>query len=136
MHTMAPCTNFHATPRSMRESSSGQKSIHRSPAKPVEHQNEFGIAIGGPLIPVGSLREKLFLLRQLHWIPEFFHHPTIQSYPSVAEQQGNFLGIAPIYDPNTQAACTAFYAYQCRYRYGYTHGANQSGAQVSQRPAD
>ena len=27
------------------------------PQKPVEHQNEFGIAIGGPLIPFGSWRK-------------------------------------------------------------------------------
>ena len=100
------------------------------PQKPVEHQNEFGIAIGGPLIPVGSLREKLFYFGNYTGFRSSSTHPTIQSYPSVAEQQGNFLGIAPIYDPNTQAACTAFYAYQCRYRYGYTHGANQSSAQV------
>jgi Carboxypeptidase regulatory-like domain len=100
------------------------------PTKPVEHQNEFGIAIGGPLIPVGSLREKLFYFGNYTGFRSSSTHPTIQSYPSVAEQQGNFQGIAPIYDPNTVLACTAFYGYQCRYRYGYTHGANSSSAQV------
>ena len=100
------------------------------PQKPVEHQNEFGIAIGGPLIPFGSLREKLFYFGNYTGFRSSSTHPTIQTYPSLAEQQGNFQGIAPIYDPNTQTACTAFYAYQCRYRYGYTHGASQSSAQV------
>ena len=100
------------------------------PQKPVEHQNEFGVAIGGPLIPVGSLRDKLFYFGNYTGFRSTSTHPTIQSYPSVAEQQGNFQGIQPIYDPNTQAACTQFYLYQCRYRYGYTHGASTSSAQV------
>ena len=102
------------------------------PSKPVEHQNEFGIAIGGPLVPFGSLREKLFYFGNYTGFLSSSTHPTKQSYPSLAEQQGNFQGIAAIYDstPASQAACTAFYLYTCRYRYGYTHGASPSSAQV------
>ncbi|MDW5267428.1 MULTISPECIES: TonB-dependent receptor [Acidobacteriaceae] len=100
------------------------------PQKPIEHQSEFGIDIGGPLLPFGSWREKLFYFGNYTGFRSSSTHPIIQSYPSVAEQQGNFQGIAPIYDPNTQGGCTAFYGYQCRYRYGYTHGAGQTSAQV------
>ncbi len=115
----------------------GLHQVHQSrapglPQKPIEHQNEFGIAIGGPLIPFGSLREKLFYFGNYTGFRLSSTKPTILSFPSVAEQQGNFQGIAPIYDPNTQAACTAFYGYQCRYRFGYTHGA--SGGQRPGRP--
>jgi Carboxypeptidase regulatory-like domain/TonB-dependent Receptor Plug Domain len=100
------------------------------PQKPVEHQNEYGIAIGGPLIPVGSLREKLFYFGNYTGFRLSSTKPTILNYPSVAEQQGNFQGIAPIYDPNSEAACTAFYGNRCRYRFGYTHGASSASAQV------
>ena len=100
------------------------------PQKPIEHQNEYGIAIGGPLLPFGHLREKAFYFGNYTGFRLSSTKPTILSYPSVAEQQGNFQGIAPIYDPNTQATCSAFYGYQCRYRFGYTHGANQSSAQI------
>jgi hypothetical protein len=104
------------------------------PTKPVEHQNEFGGTIGGPLIPVGSLREKLFYFGNYTGFRSSSTHPTIQSYPSVAEQQGNFQGIAHIYDPNSEAACTAFYKYECRYEFGYTHGTNPTGANSAQQP--
>lgn len=100
------------------------------PQKPIEHQNEYGIAIGGPLLPFGKMREKLFYFGNYTGFRLSSTKPTIMSFPSVAEQQGNFQGIAPIYDPNSQAACTAFYTYQCRYRFGYTHGASPSSAQV------
>ena len=100
------------------------------PEKPVEHQNEFGVSIGGPLLPFGTWRKKLFYFGNYTGFRSDSTHPTIQSYPSVAEQQGNFQGIAQIYDPNTQSACTAFYSYECRYRFGYTHGATPASAQI------
>ena len=100
------------------------------PQKPVEHQNEFGINISGPLLPFGTWREKLFYFGNYTGFRSTSTHPTIQTYPSVAEQQGNFQGIAPIYDPNTQSACTLFYGYECRYRYGYMQGATASDPQV------
>ncbi|WP_176441904.1 TonB-dependent receptor [Granulicella rosea] len=104
------------------------------PQKPVEHQNEFGLTIGGPLLPFGSLREKLFYFGNYTGFRSTSTHPTIQSYPSVAEQQGNFQGIANIYDPNTETACTAFYGYECRYQFGYTHGTSPTGAGSAQVP--
>jgi Carboxypeptidase regulatory-like domain/TonB-dependent Receptor Plug Domain len=101
------------------------------PQKPIEHQNESGIAIGGPLVPVASLREKLFYFGNYTQFRLSSTHPTLMSFPSVAEQQGNFNGIANIYDPNTQAACTAFNGYPCRYQFGYTHGPTPGSPQVT-----
>ena len=100
------------------------------PAKPVEHQDEFGLSVSGPLVPFGTWREKLFYFGNYTGFRSSSTHPVIQTYPSVAQQQGNFQGIAPIYDPNTESTCTAFYGYECRYRYGYTHGVTASSAQV------
>jgi hypothetical protein len=106
-------------------------------AKQVEHQNEFGIDLGGPLIPFGSLREKLFYFGNYTGFRLSSTQPTTMTFPSVAEQNGNFQGIAPIYDPNTANACMAFYGYQCRYRYGYTNGANAGSPQVTNgQPVD
>src|SRR5581483_10958895 len=47
------------------------------------------------------------------------------SFPSIAERKGDFSGVGvPIYDPNTQAACTANSTDgPCRYQYGYGPGA-------------
>jgi hypothetical protein len=95
--------------------------------KPVEHQNEYGIAISGPLLPFGSLRDKVFYFGNYNGYRLASTKPFVQSYPSVAEQQGNFLGIAKIYDPNSQTACSAFYGYTCRYEFGFTHGTTTTG---------
>ena len=65
---------------------------------PVEHQNEFGASLGGPI-----LRKKLFF---------FFNYdgyrltqglnPVFYSLPTLQERQGNFSALpVPIYDPNT-----------------------------------
>ena len=93
------------------------------PKKPVEHQNEFGFNLSGPSVPFGSLGRKLFYFGNYTKFSQSSTHPTIETFPSVAEQQGNFQGIQPIYDPNTETACTSFYGFTCRYRFGYTHGA-------------
>jgi hypothetical protein len=100
------------------------------PQKPVEHQNEYGIFISGPLVPFGTLKDKLFFFANYDGYRYSHSQPTQQTFPNAAEQSGNFAGIQPIYDPSTQTACTAFYGAQCRYRYGYTHGASASAAQV------
>ena len=48
------------------------------PVKPVEHSNEYGINLSGPLIPIGSWREKVFFLWQLQRIP--VHQRNSHSY--------------------------------------------------------
>jgi hypothetical protein len=96
------------------------------PEKPVEHQNEYGIILSGPLVPFGSWKHKLFFFGNYDGFRYLHDSPSVISFPNAAEQAGNFQGIAPIYDPNTQAACTANNTNAtnktCRYEYGYVYG--------------
>ena len=97
--------------------------------KPVEEQNEYGILLSGPLVPFGRWKDKVFFFGNYNGFRYSHVSPQLISFPNLAEQAGNFSGIQPIYDPNTQTACTAFYGAQCRYRYGYTHGPTTKSAQ-------
>ena len=111
--------------------------------KPVEHSNEYGINLSGPLIPFGSLKDKLFFFGNYNGFRFVNETPTQITFPNAAEQAGNFQGILGsnigselasangigIYDGTaaSQAACTANSTTgPCRYRYGYvnngTHG--------------
>jgi len=99
--------------------------------KPVEHQNEYGILLSGPLVPFGSWKDKLFFFGNYNGFRYLHNAPQLLTFPNAAEQAGNFAGIQKIYDPNTQTDCTAFYGYQCRYEYGFTHGATASDAQTA-----
>ncbi|HEY1741666.1 MAG TPA: carboxypeptidase regulatory-like domain-containing protein [Granulicella sp.] len=99
--------------------------------KPVEEQNEYGILLSGPLVPFGRWKDKVFFFGNYNGFRYSHVSPQLISFPNLAEQAGNFSGIQPIYDPNTQTACTAFYGAQCRYRYGYTHGATTKMPQAA-----
>ena len=94
--------------------------------KPVEHSNEYGIDLGGPLVPFGKWRDKLFFFGNYGGFVYTSATPTQITFPTPAQQAGNFQGVVTggIYDPNTQAACTANNkgAAPCRYRYGYVYG--------------
>jgi hypothetical protein len=120
------------------------------PTKPVEHSNEYGINLSGPLVPFGSLREKLFFFGNYNGFRYTSETPTQITFPTVAQQAGNFQGVlgtntgaellssyfqvansnpvkyqnsVGIYDPNTQTACTANSTDgPCRYRYGFVGG--------------
>lgn len=95
------------------------------PVKPVEHSNEYGIALGGPLVPFGGLKNKLFAFTNYNGFRYTSATPVPMRFPSNAERQGDFSadGTA-IYDPFTQAACTANSTDgPCRYQYGYGPGA-------------
>jgi len=93
------------------------------PIKPVEHQNEYGIVLSGPLVPFGAWKNKVFAFANYDGYRYSKIIPTYVTFPSAAEQAGNFQGIEPIYDPNTQTACTANSTTgQCRYRFGYVAG--------------
>jgi hypothetical protein len=117
--------------------------------KPVEHQNEYGINLSGPLVPFGSWKSKLFFFGNYNGYRYSAETPTQNTFPTQAQQQGNFAGVVTggIYDPNTQATCTSFNTggKPCRYRYGYQHGTGVgtngnpiligAGAPVDQIPA-
>ncbi len=71
--------------------------------KPAEHQNEFGVTFGGPVI-----RHKIFFFASY----DRFHYTTkfganLVTVPTVAERAGDFTAYPePIYDPTTLGACT------------------------------
>ena len=92
------------------------------PVKPVEHNNEYGIVLGGPLIPFGSLKDKLFFFTNYDGFRYASATPTPMRFPSNRERTGDFSadGIA-IYDPGTEKTCASFNTggKPCRYQYGY-----------------
>ncbi len=90
--------------------------------KPIEHSNEYGINLSGPLVPIGGLKDKVFFFGNYNGFRYASETPTAITFPTAAEQRGNFQGVVTggIFDPNTQAACTAASnTGPCRYRYGY-----------------
>ncbi len=93
--------------------------------KPVEHNNEYGINLGGPLVPFGTWKEKLFFFGNYNGFRYASETPTQMTFPTAAQQNGDFTGVGqPIYDPDTQANCTAHNGGQpCRYQFGYGPGA-------------
>jgi len=95
------------------------------PVKPVEHSNEFGINLSGPLVPFSSLKDKLFFFGNYNGFRYSSQTPKAITFPTLAQQSGNFAGLAKggIFDPNSQALCTANSSDgPCRYRYGYGPG--------------
>jgi len=94
------------------------------PSKPIEHSNEFGIDLSGPLLPFGGLKNKLFFFGNYGQFRYSSGTPTAMEVPTLAQQAGNFQGAgANIYDPSTQTACTANSTNgPCRYQYGYVYG--------------
>jgi Carboxypeptidase regulatory-like domain len=117
--------------------------ITKLPKKPSEHSNEYGIDLGGPLVPFGNWKNKLFFFGNYNGFAYTAVNPTQLTFPTLAQQAGNFQGVltngvvtsaqlltpngAGIYDPNTQTTCTANNgAKPCRYRYGYGPGGTVS----------
>lgn len=97
------------------------------PVKPVEHSNEYGINLGGPLIPFGSLRNKLFFFTNYNGFRYTSATPTPMTFPTEAEMGGDFSapGLPAIYDPSTEAACAAGNSGKpCRNQFTYNGKAN------------
>ncbi len=67
--------------------------ITGKPSKPVEHSNEYGIHLSGPLVPIGSLKEKLFFFGNYNGFRYTSQTPTPMTFPTAAEQAGNFQGL-------------------------------------------
>jgi hypothetical protein len=119
------------------------------PQKPIEHSNEYGIYISGPLVPFGSWKDKLFFFANYDGFRYASETPTQNTFPNSAEQGGNFLGVGKIYDPASTASCTAHNGgFPCRYEFGYGPGtattqstsnpgnAVATGAPIDQIPAN
>jgi hypothetical protein len=89
--------------------------------KPVEHSNEYGINLGGPLIPLGGWKNKIFYFANYNGFRYSASTPTAITIPTTAQQNGDFSasGLSAIYDPYSQYACTANSIGFCRYQYGY-----------------
>jgi hypothetical protein len=98
--------------------------------KPVEHNNEYGVSISGPLVPFGGLKNKLFFFENYNGYRYSSAVPTAMTFPTAAQQSGDFSTFGlPIYDPTTQAVCTSTtgtttYKYNCRTQYSYNGQAN------------
>ncbi|MGB8028960.1 MAG: TonB-dependent receptor [Terracidiphilus sp.] len=101
-----------------------------TPVKPIEHSNEYGIVLSGPLVPFGSWKQKVFYFGNYNGFRYTSATPTLMTFPTVAEQGGDFSAAGvKIYDPSTQAACTANSTNgPCRYQYGYGPGAGTGAA--------
>lgn len=101
------------------------------PVKPVEHSNEYGINLGGPLVPFGSLKNKLFYYTNYNGFRYSSATPTPITFPTAAQQQGDFsaTGLPKIYDPASQYTCTnvvkgVSYSANCRNQFSYNGVAN------------
>ncbi|MGA2569283.1 MAG: TonB-dependent receptor [Terracidiphilus sp.] len=91
------------------------------PVKPIEHMNEYGIAIGGPLIPLGSLKQKIFFFTNYNGFRYSSENPTPMRFPTNAERGGDFSADGVnIYDPTGQFLVSSK-PYRCQfYSGGYT----------------
>lgn len=72
------------------------------PEKPVEHQNEYGLVAGFPIV-----RNKIFLFGSYDgYRYQQGASPSYVTIPTIAERSGNFsqAGLQPIYDP-TSTTC-------------------------------
>ncbi len=130
--------------------------------KPTEHQTELGFAVGGPVkIPfLFNGHDKFFFFATYDkFRSRLGVNPSSTTVPTLLMRQGNFqelLSVAngglgnsaginyPIYDPTSQASCTAHSTNgPCRYQYGYgpggVNGANgnpvKTGAPINVIPA-
>jgi hypothetical protein len=74
-------------------------------ARPIDHQNEFGGLIGGPI-----RKNKIFFFTNYdgYRYNSGLLNPTLQSIPTTAQRNGDFSGLPPsqiLYDPKSQV-CT------------------------------
>lgn len=93
------------------------------PVKPVEQSNEYGLAVGGPLVPFGKLKDKLFFFTNYDGFRYSSATPTVITFPTAAEQQGDFSATGVnIYDPASQYTCpdaTKTHTINCRTQFSY-----------------
>jgi len=132
-----PCATTTGCPNTTKKVVNGVVTTVFGPKTP-EHQDEYGFTIGGPIsIPhLFSGRDKLFFFGTFdRFISSQGANFTATTVPSTLMRKGDFrelLSVAnggygntagvnyPIYDPTTQASCTAHSTTgACRYQFGY-----------------
>ena len=120
--------------------------------QPAEHQTELGYAVGGPVkVPfLFNGHDKLFFYTTYDkFRSRIGVNPSASTVPTSLMRKGNFQELIPvnttnpaaggigntaganypIYDPTTQASCTAHSTNgPCRYQYGYGPGAGNGAA--------
>ncbi|MDR3734082.1 MAG: carboxypeptidase regulatory-like domain-containing protein [Acidobacteriaceae bacterium] len=148
-----PCATTTGCPNTAKKVVNGVVTTVFGP-KPAEHQNEYGATIGGPISIPGlfSGHDKLFFfLTYDRFVSSQAANPSSSTVPTTLMRKGDFRELIPadtttgglgntagvtykIYDPTTQAACTAFYGTPCRYQYGYTHGTSPTSDPVALGP--
>jgi hypothetical protein len=74
-----------------------------NPTVPIDHENNYGFAIGGPVwIPhVYNGKDRTFFFLTMEWYRQNQTDTNFMSLPTAAEKAGNFNGVATIYDPAT-----------------------------------
>jgi len=109
-------------------------------SKPVDHQNEFTASVGGPIIIPHVFNGKNKLFFNATYDRAHTRSAPVYSFdtlPTAQMRTGDFTqllavnggpGLA-IYDPTTQAACTAHSTNgTCRYQFGFGPGATNGAA--------
>ena len=81
-----------------------------NPAPPVDHENNYGFTIGGPVV-LGRFyngRNRTFFHGSAEWFKQAIGQPSIGTVPTPAMKTGDFSGfldssgnVIPIYDPQT-----------------------------------
>ena len=69
---------------------------------PPFRYNDFGFDVGGPMVPKGALRQKMFFLVAQEWTRYRYTDTQTQAVPTLLMRQGNFselLGSNPWYKP-------------------------------------
>jgi hypothetical protein len=93
------------------------------PVKPIEHSNEYGLAVGGPLIPFGGIKDKLYFFTNYNGFRYSSATPTPITFPTAAQQNGDFsaAGLPKIYDPLSIHPClnTKGQTVNCRDQFSY-----------------
>ena len=75
--------------------------------KPVEHSNEYGINLGGPLVPFGAWKQKLFYYGNYNGFRYTSAQPHADDLSHVCSTARHFTGLPAIYDPLSEASCAA-----------------------------
>ncbi|MBV8551513.1 MAG: TonB-dependent receptor [Acidobacteriaceae bacterium] len=74
-----------------------------NPTVPIDHENNYGFSIGGPVIipKLYNGKNRTFFHLSMEWYRQNQTDTNFMSLPTAAEKAGNFNGVATIFDPTT-----------------------------------